>query len=88
MVKWPLVFRSTLEDAERDNDRLRIEASNLRRVRIDLEGSNNALRKTFADLQAEIKSLSEQLHKAQRNDHHDPKTGRFVSPVVLTTTDG
>lgn len=38
---------------------------------LDLHGQSDRM-------QAEIFELKAQLHKAQKNDHHDPKTGRFV----------
>lgn len=49
-MKFPLVFRSTFEKVEDDNQRLRLENSVLRR----------------------------DLAQAQKNDHRDPGTGRFV----------
>lgn len=54
-MKWPLVSRRRYEIVVCDNDRLRIENSIARRIRVDLEGSNNALRQMVKELQKELK---------------------------------
>lgn len=61
-MNWPLALRSTVNELERDNDRLRIENSTHRKVRAALEGSNNALREVHAAYHAEIKELKAKLY--------------------------
>lgn len=57
-MKFPFVFRRKYELVMMDNDRLRIENSILRRINVDLEGSNNALRSMVGDLKKKIKAAS------------------------------
>lgn len=75
MFKFPFVLRSKYEKVERDNDRLRVENSNLRVVseeqRVKRNQDVDALNKVIEDLDAKLKV-------AEKNDHRDPDTGRFV----------
>lgn len=67
-MKFPLVWRSTY--------------NKLMTTKLALEGSNNALRLMLREKDSVIDTLTADLHKAQRNDKRDPKTGRFVDPDV------
>lgn len=81
-MKWPLALRSTLNKAERDADRLRVENSNLRLAaesqRINGNKEIDALNSKLTEIVDINTRLRQDLYKAEKNDHRDPKTGRFV----------